>query len=162
MLFDPFQPTGIFACSDRFDVDRSSDSKSLHVAAYNSQTPLNSNFAYSEQQHFCTKRVGKRIGRGRQLNKWKFDEHIIGFHPESSHYRREHAPHRLYLPSDVTISKMFNLFIDQKPLKPCSYEYYRKVVDKLNISFTKLGHEKCEGCEIFIQHKHGPGIGDSN
>lgn len=106
-------------------------------------------------------------GRGRQSNKWKFDEsivveHIMGFHPQTSHYRREHAPHRLYLPSDVTISKMFNLFIQQEPLKPCSYEYYRKVVDKLKISFTKLGHEQCEDCEIINQHKHGPGVHSSN
>lgn len=54
---------------------------------------------------------GDGRGRHRQSNKRKFDscsivvEHIIGFHHEPSHYRREHAPHRLYLPSDVTILK---------------------------------------------------------
>lgn len=98
-------------------------------------------------------------GRGKNMNKSKFDEsiivdHIMSFHPETSHYRREHAPFRKYLPSDVTITKMHKLFLDQHPTKPCSYDYYRKVVDKLNISFTKLGHEKCEQCEKYQQHIH--------
>lgn len=106
-------------------------------------------------------------GRGKHSNRLKFDEtivvdHIMGFHPNSSHYRREHAPFRLYLPSDVTITKMHKLFVATKPVKQCSYEYYRKVVDKLNISFTKLGHEKCEQCETFQQHKHAFGIDSSN
>lgn len=99
-------------------------------------------------------------GRGKHANKAKFDEsividHIMSFHPETSHYRREHAPFRKYLPSDVTITKMHKLFLDQQLDKPCcSYDYYRKVVDKLNISFTKLGHEKCEKCEKFHKHIH--------
>lgn len=107
-------------------------------------------------------------GRGRHVNHLKFDEslvvdHIMGFHPESSHYRREHAPFRLYLPSDVmTISKMHKFFVASNPNKPCSYDYYRKVVEKLKISFTKLGHEKCEQCEEYLQHKHMFGIDEFN
>lgn len=105
-------------------------------------------------------------GRGKQMNKHKFDEslvidHIMSFHPETSHYRREHAPFRKYLPSDVTMTKMHKLFLDQHPTKPCSYDYYRKVVDKLNISFTKLGHEKCEKCEKYHKHFHIFQNGDS-
>lgn len=98
-------------------------------------------------------------GRGKHANKSKFDEsivvdHIMSFHPETSHYRREHAPFRKYLPSDVTITKMHKLFLEKHQTKPCSYDYYRKVVDKLNISFTKLGHEQCEKCERYLQHLH--------
>lgn len=101
----------------------------------------------------------KPDGRGKNLNKCKFDQsividHIMSFHPETSHYRREHAPLRKYLPSDVTITKMHKLFLEDHPTKPCSYDYYRKEVDKLNISFTKLGHEKCEQCEKFHKHVH--------
>ncbi|CAK1583886.1 unnamed protein product [Parnassius mnemosyne] len=33
-----------------------------------------------------------------------------------------------------------------------SYDFYRKVVKKLNICFTKLGHEECEACEKFFIH----------
>lgn len=78
----------------------------------------------------------------------------MGFHPEASHYRRAHAPLRKYLPSDLSISKMYSLFVEQYSTAPCSYDYYRKSVFKLNISFTKLGHEKCEECEAYVQHVH--------
>lgn len=29
---------------------------------------------------------------------------------------------------------------------------YRQILKKMNISFTKLGHEECELCETFDQH----------
>ena len=35
-------------------------------------------------------------------------DHIMSFHPCVSHYRRAHAPNRLYLPSDITVKKMYN------------------------------------------------------
>ncbi|KAK9694961.1 hypothetical protein QE152_g33189 [Popillia japonica] len=46
--------------------------------------------------------------RGRHPNKTKIDEftiseHILSFRPTISHYRREHAPNRLYLPSDISV-----------------------------------------------------------
>lgn len=34
-------------------------------------------------------------------------EHINLFHPQISHYRREHAPNRLYLPPELTINEMY-------------------------------------------------------
>lgn len=88
-----------------------------------------------------------------QLTESNVVDHIMSFHPEVSHHRREHAPNKLYLPSDVTISKMHSYFVESYPDKNCSYDYYRKMVDKMNISFTKLGHEKCEECETYAQHK---------
>ena len=33
-----------------------------------------------------------------------------------------------------------------------SYELYRSTFAEMNISFTKLGHEECEICEIFNIH----------
>lgn len=91
--------------------------------------------------------------RNSELNESMVVEHIMGFHPEVSHHRREHAPNRLYLPSDVSITKMHSIFNESHPDTKSSYEYYRKIVDKMNISFTKLGHEKCEDCEKYEQHK---------
>lgn len=114
----------------------------------------NSSVSSSLKQEFP-----KPDGRGKNANKWKFDQsividHIMSFHPETSHYRREHAPFRKYLPSDVTITKIQKFFLEDHPNNPCSYDYYRKEVDKLNISFSKLGHEKCEECEKFHKHVH--------
>lgn len=79
-------------------------------------------------------------------------EHINLFGPTISHYRREHAPKRLYLPSDITISFMFKDFKEKFP-NMCSYDLYRKVVtEDLNISFAHLGNEECEQCEKFKLH----------
>lgn len=77
-------------------------------------------------------------------------QHIGSFHPSASHYRREHAPLRWYLPGDITMKLMFSDFIEKG--NRCSCETYRKAVKSLNISFTKLGEEECECC--LLQHQH--------
>lgn len=75
------------------------------------------------------------------------------YKPSISHYRREHAPNRLYLPSDITIKLMYDDFRSQYPDLKVSGEVYRKVVRKdLNISFANLGNEECENCSYFEQH----------
>lgn len=90
-----------------------------------------------------------------KLDETPMDEHIETFHPVISHSRREHAPTRRYLPSDVTVRIMHNDFLDKG--NTCSYETYRKVVRKKNISFAKLGDEQCEDClqhEEHMKEKH--------
>ena len=95
-------------------------------------------------------------GRGHKQNPNKIDptkiiNHIMSFNPAISHYRREHAPNKKYLPSDINISIMYKLYCESGPEK-VSYAFYRKVVKQLNISFTKLGQEECELCEKFFIH----------
>jgi len=34
------------------------------------------------------------------------------------------------------------------------YETYRKEIDKMNISFAKLGEEECELCLLYDKHEH--------
>lgn len=55
------------------------------------------------------------------------DGHIEQFNPSVSHYRREHAPNRRYISSDITINEMFSIF------------------------------RECELCLLFEQHEHQPG-----
>lgn len=95
--------------------------------------------------------------RGSYKRKLKIDKEIIQNHikkysPCVSHYRREHAPHKLYLPSDITINMMFQDFKETHSNITISYEYYRSVIKYMNISFAKLGHEECEKCEAFLLH----------
>ncbi|CAG9814598.1 unnamed protein product [Phaedon cochleariae] len=79
--------------------------------------------------------------------------HIESFEPTISHYKREHAPNKRYLASDINITNMHKDFMAKHPDIKCSYELYRKCVSKdCNIPFTKLGHEECETCEIFKMH----------
>lgn len=89
----------------------------------------------------------KADGRGKS-NKKKFDrdiiiEHIESFNPSSSHYRREHAPLRRYLPTDITIKSMYENFKQKHQNIQLSHYLYREVVSSFNISFAKLGHEEC-------------------
>ena len=81
-------------------------------------------------------------------------KHIESFSPAVSHYRREHAPKRLYLPCDLNIRLMFNDYMDSDSGKenPCSYRYYALTIKNMNISFTKLGNEECEVCAEHDQH----------
>lgn len=94
----------------------------------------------------------------KKIEEIKIVEHINSFNPSISHYRREHAPNRKYLPSDLSVTKMYQDFYTQQNMKDLpadeqiSYEVYRKIVKKLNISFTKLGHEECEVCEKYFIH----------
>lgn len=60
----------------------------------------------------------KKDNRGRHKKENKFDEekiveHIESFRPSISHYRREHAPQRKYLPSDISKSKMHKHFMEK-------------------------------------------------
>ncbi|KAK4882665.1 hypothetical protein RN001_005984 [Aquatica leii] len=79
--------------------------------------------------------------------------HVESFSPTVSQYRREHAPNKRYLPSDLSIKTMHTDFMNLHPNIKCSYELYRKYISKdLNISFTRLGHEECETCDSFKLH----------
>lgn len=78
--------------------------------------------------------------------------HIDKFNPEISHYRREHAPNRLYLPSDLNIRLMFSIFKKEYPNFKISYDLYRREVSKKNISFATLGNEECWLCESYHNH----------
>lgn len=95
--------------------------------------------------------------RGKQPAKNKVDrnlinQHISTFNPSVSHYRREHAPNRKYLPGDVTVRLMHEDFKEKNPDLICSYDLYRAVVKENNISFAILGNEECEVCETFKFH----------
>lgn len=89
----------------------------------------------------------------KKVDRQSINNHIDKYHPCVSHYRREHAPNKLYLPSDISIKIMHSDFIKNNPDVPCSYELYRNVVVKeRNISFAHLGHEECEICESHKLH----------
>lgn len=88
-----------------------------------------------------------------KLSREIIKEHVMQYNPCVSHYRREHAPHRLYLPSDVKIKDMSEDYNNKHPNQKISMETYRKVVtDELKISFTKLGNEECDHCVIQDRH----------
>ena len=89
-----------------------------------------------------------------EANCTMIQEHIKSFNPSISHYRRAHAPNRLYLGNDLTIREMHEDFRVKHPDVPCSYVTYGRQVREMNISFTKLGEEQCEVCETYNLHTH--------
>jgi len=104
----------------------------------------------------CSDRRGKHEPANKksaETNKLVVD-HIKSHNPAISHYRREHAPNRLYLSPDLTITATHNDFKQRHPTVTVGYETYRKVVDDLNISFAKLGEEECELCIMYTRHDH--------
>ncbi|CAB3248508.1 unnamed protein product [Arctia plantaginis] len=62
------------------------------------------------------------------IDRQAIKDHIMSYHPAISHYRREHAPKKLYLPSDITITMMHENFCSTRPDIKVSLEVYRKVV----------------------------------
>ena len=77
--------------------------------------------------------------------------HIDSYHPSVSHYRREHAPNRLYLDPTLTILAMYADFISKHP-NICGLTIYWREVRAKNISFVKLGEEECEECLLYQNH----------
>ncbi|KAF9419617.1 hypothetical protein HW555_003895 [Spodoptera exigua] len=81
------------------------------------------------------------------------NQHVESFNPLEPHYRREHAPLRRYLPSDVNITQMHKHFCETYPDRQVSYSLYRSHLKNMKISFTALGNEECELCESYNFHK---------
>lgn len=85
-------------------------------------------------------------------------DHVMSFDPQIAHYRREHAPQRLYLPSDMSAIKLYEHYKKNHPPNMIgSYRLYSQVVREQNISFAKLGIEECEYCAIFSAHENASG-----
>ena len=73
----------------------------------------------------------------------------MSYDPRISHYRRAHAPRRLYLPPELSIAAMHKNYLGTGG--KCSYELYQREVALKNISFAALGKEECETC-LYKEH----------
>ena len=95
-----------------------------------------------------------RLGREPRVTEDDIRKHIWTFKPIKHHYRYEHAPNRYYLSADVTVTSMYHDFVTGRSPEEgqCSFETYRKVIKKMNISFTRLAGEECSKCSSQIQH----------
>lgn len=93
------------------------------------------------------------LPRGKKkINDEPIKNRIETFNLVVAHYRREHAPNRMYLPSEISATYMYKDFKEKFPEKHSSYEHYRNILKNMNVSFVKLGNEECEICETYNQH----------
>ena len=83
------------------------------------------------------------------------EDHINAFEPGISHYRRSHAPHRIYIDPSLSIAELYRSYKSKCQVenrKCSSLSTYTRIVHSMNISFAKLGHEECEVCLKYDQH----------
>ena len=82
----------------------------------------------------------------------KIKEHILSYNPSISHYRRAHAPNRLYISPKYNRAMMYKDFCESNPHIKVSSSFYRSEIKKMNINFVKLGEEECEKCDLHKKH----------
>lgn len=109
-------------------------------------------------------------GRGRHTNhkvviddamKQSVCDHVRAFAPVESHYNRKKSK-KLYLPGDLSIAKMFKLYLQWYTWYPEKYtsqakteRQYRDIVNaNFNISFHTPKKDQCDECHIFRSKKN--------
>ena len=114
----------------------------------------------------CKKKAGNerlnpspdRRGRKEPPNKLctedvkKIHDHILLYNPCITHYRRQHAPNRLYISPMYSSRKMYKDFKESNPDLKVSHTRYWEEIKAMNISFVKLGEEECELCDLQDAH----------
>ena len=95
---------------------------------------------------------GKREKDGYSELKEEIRRHIQLFRCVQSHYGRYKTPHRRYLPSTLSVFKMYELFLEQyKGALQVKYSlYYTIFVEDFNLGF---GSPKTDICSYCIAHE---------
>lgn len=80
-------------------------------------------------------------------------DHIMLYNPCVSHYRRAHAPNRLYISPMYSSRKMHADFVESHDGEcTVSHTRYFQEIKRMNIGFVKLGDEECETCDLHDRH----------
>lgn len=121
----------------------------LFTLGYKSTSIIDHLLRKAKDEHGIPRLVPPEDGRGKhspvnKKNRELIKSHIRSYNPKPSHYRREHAPKRLYLPSDLSIKAMHNAYVNIND--KISYELYRQVLDSMNIGFYEAEADKCHTC----------------
>lgn len=123
----------------------------LCTLGYKSTSVIDHLLKHAKNEHGIPTMFPKEDGRGKHVpknkkNTYLIKAHIKSYDPKPSHYRREHAPKRLYLPPDLTIKAMHENYNSNHENEKISYELYRKVLDEMNIAFYQADADKCSTC----------------
>jgi hypothetical protein len=79
----------------------------------------------------------------------KIDAHVKSFKGRTSHYSMEKTS-KIYLPEELNVTKMFNMFKEANSDVTISYETYRTAFKKFNISFGYPRSDTCSICDKFL------------
>ncbi|KAJ8720798.1 hypothetical protein PYW08_006263 [Mythimna loreyi] len=99
------------------------------------------------------KRGGKRQRREYQW-KNKIIEYISSIPAQESHYSRNDAPNRKYLPTELSVVKLYKGFLakhrDGSTLPPVSRQWFNEVfLTEFNLSFKPPRVDTCPTCDSF-------------
>ena len=86
---------------------------------------------------------------------------IDSYHPQISHYTREHAPHRRYFEATLSVRKLFTDYLSSHPLAKISYETYRQIFKRQRITFGTPAADLFDLCnwgERHLKERHGPNM----
>lgn len=107
-------------------------------------------------QRYLKKGVSPKDGRGQHSNRKHrvttqaleaVRQHISSFKGERSHYSLKTSK-KVYLPSELNITKMYELFKKSYPTQSVSYEKYRLVFNtEFNIGFGYPRMDTCSYCD---------------
>lgn len=107
-------------------------------------------------------RGGKRdIMNGKSKEEWKVKirEHIGSIPTVESHYSRNHAPNRQYLPQELNVTRLYRSFLEKycsdSNQPPVSRQWYHEVfLTDFNLTFAKPRVDTCSTCdELHIRVK---------
>lgn len=73
-------------------------------------------------------------------------QHILAFPSYESHYTRRTC-NKKYLPSHLTLQKMYSLYCEENPSKQVSRKIYSREFHKLNLSFKVPQVDTCHKCD---------------
>ena len=127
----------------------------MSTLGYTSDKFITTSLSNVNELGVCTPDMRGKHEAPHRLTEAQIDDirtHITSFNPQISHYRREHAPNRLYLPPELTITEMYSDYSLSFKENAASYVSYSRQVRDMNISFAKLGDEECETCESHKMH----------
>lgn len=96
----------------------------------------------------CETRGGDRRSHKYVNKREAVKHHIKTFKPLQSHYCRGKHIQRQYLPSDLSVQKMWSMYTEQNPDNlHVQYEYYRSIFnEEFNIGFGSPCVDKCSTC----------------
>ena len=96
-------------------------------------------------------RGGARVAEGAAEKREAIVDHIGSFMCRASHYARRGSPGRKYLPSDLSVAHMHQLFEDQRHLDTSYSLYYNVFRTKFNLGFGHPAKDTCSTCATHNQ-----------
>ncbi|RXN31117.1 hypothetical protein ROHU_004822 [Labeo rohita] len=101
-------------------------------------------------------RGGTRNVDEKMENRQAVVQHVSSFMCKASHYARRGAPGRIYLPSDMSVTKMHRLFQEQNH-RDISYSlYYNVFCTSFNLGFGHPAKDCCANCMSSRLHMKDP------